>query len=138
MSSSTPSILAPAIAIDSDYFDHLLVMIANLGIPQSCVDMGVRLRPLADDLDAIARGRSPQANVLARAPILSDWCFFAAPGGVCLMGVVDGHPDAGPGQILTSPLYAVDPKLEWARTLSRFYRLGDCARPRVPNASDLH
>ena len=138
MSSSNPSILSPAIAIDNDFFDHLLVTIANLGIPQSCVDMSVRLRPLADDLDAIARGRSPKANVLACAPILSKWCFFAAPGGVRLMGVVDGHPEAGPGPILTSPLYAVDPKLEWARTLSRFYRLGDCARPQVPNALELH
>ena len=138
MSSSTTSILAPAIAIDSDYFDHLLVTIANLGIPNSCAGMSVRLRSLADDLDAIARGRSPEVDVLARAPILSEWCFFAAPGGVRLMGVVEGHREAGPGPILTSTLYAVDPKLEWARTLSRFYRLGDCARPQVPNPSELH
>ncbi len=138
MSSSTPSILAPPIAIDSDYFDHLLVTIANLSIPHSCNGMGVKLRPLADDLDAIAEGRSPDAEILAQAPVLSNWAFFAAPGGIRLMGVVEGHPEARPGPILTSMLYAVDSKLEWARTLSSFNRLGDCAPPHVPNASGLH
>ena len=138
MSSSDHSIIAPPIAIDSNYFDHLLVTIANLGIPQSCNGIGAKLRPLADDLDAIAKGRLPEADVLAHAPILSKWAFFAAPGGVRLMGVVEGHPKARPGPILTSMLYAVDPKLEWARTMSRFYRLGDCARPQVPNAAEMH
>jgi len=138
MSSSTTSILAAPIAIDSDYLDHLLITIADLGIPQSCNGMAARLRSLADDLDAIAKGHSPATDRLARAPVLTKWSFFAAPGGVHLMGVVEGHPEAGPGPILTSMLYAVDPKLKWARTLSRFFLLGDCARPQAPNASDLH
>jgi len=138
MSESHKHMFAALIAIDNDYFDQLPVAIANLGSPQSCNGMGVKLRPLADDLDAIAEGRSPDAEILAKAPVLSNWTFFAVPGGIRLMGVVEGHPEARPGPILTSMLYAVDPKLEWARTLSRFYRLGDCAPHHVPNASGLH
>jgi hypothetical protein len=132
------SISDPQIAIDSNFLDHLLVTIANFGIAQSCEGMGGRLRCLADDLDAIAEGRAPDAEILVRAPTLSRWSFFGAPDGVHLMGVVEDHPHAGPGPILTSMIFAIDPSLTWARTLSRFYRLGDYARPPDRERPDMH
>jgi hypothetical protein len=131
-------LFAPPVAIDSDFLDHVLVVIANLGINQSCVGMAGRLHALADDLEMIATGRTPDAVVLARAPVLSAWSYLADANGVRLMGVVQGHPNVGPGPILTSPLYAIDPQLQWARTLSRFYRLGECRQKSESRARGAH
>jgi len=138
MTKSIPSLFAPQIAVDGEFLDHLLARIADLATSQSCACVAERLRPLADDLEGIAEGRAPGEEILARAPVLFKWTFFADPGGLRLMGVVAGHPSARPGPILTSMLYAIDPELRWARTLSRFYRLGDFSRPPIPNASGPH
>ena len=35
-----------------------------------------------------------------------------------------GHPDVGPGYVVTSPVVFVGPGAAWARTVSRFYTLG--------------
>ena len=70
MSESHKHMFAAPIAIDNNYFDHLLVMIANLGIPQSCNGMGAKLRPLAEDLDAIAEQRAFWGTFRDRRPEL--------------------------------------------------------------------
>ena len=138
MSQTLNKTLAAQVALDDHYLDHLLVLIANLGRPESCGEIAARLGPLASDLTRIAEGRDPRDEVLARAPVLTNWSYFSDPGGVRLMGLVAGHPSAGPGPILTSILFAIDPQLKWARTLSRFYVLGDYARPFDPNESGPH
>jgi hypothetical protein len=48
----------------------------------------------------------------------------SALSGLALTGFVAGHPRLGAMAIVTSPLWVLDPELCWARTLSRFYRLG--------------
>lgn len=82
-----------------------------------------RLRDLADALDAMSSGRAPSAEALVDAPLLEDWSI--EPRSVpSLTGHVTGHPDIGRGQwVVTSEIYATDGR-SWARTYSRYYRLG--------------
>jgi hypothetical protein len=83
-----------------------------------------KLRSLADDLDRIATAAAPTAAELAKAPLLVDWSIVLTLNGLALTGFAAGHPMLGARAIVTSPLWVLDPKLCWARTLSRFYRLG--------------
>lgn len=81
-----------------------------------------RLRALLRDLEQIAAGYQPGAE-LSDAPFLDDYTpsFRWEP---CLIGIVQGHPIVRGPAIQTSGLWAYAPDLGWARTLSRFYRLG--------------
>lgn len=91
-----------------------------------------RLRRLTDDLDRIAAGAAPTAADLNAAPLLVDWQMTITWNGICLTGFVAGHPLLGNKRICTSQLWALDPGLRWARTLSRFYRLGLAAGAGIP------
>jgi hypothetical protein len=95
-------------------------------------DLTARLRALADDLDRIAAGEAPTTADLAHAPLLVDWRLMLTWAGVGLVGFVAGHPLRGSRTIATSPLWVLDPELRWARTLSRFYRLGVPAGGAIP------
>lgn len=77
-------------------------------------------------LHAIAAAEAgPSEANLAQAPVLSDWKAAISPGGhVILWGEVADHPILGTSSITTSQLIAIDPEAGWARTASRWYRLG--------------
>ncbi|WP_449043442.1 DUF6634 family protein [Paracoccus versutus] len=77
-------------------------------------------------LRAIAAAEAgPTEEDLAQAPVLSDWMAAISPGGnVMLWGEVTNHPLLGNASIHTSQLIAIDPEAGWARTASRWYRLG--------------
>lgn len=70
----------------------------------------------------------PERAELAGAPFLTDWSFGVDRllGGAVLKGRVYGHPGIEEGAcIATSHLVAIDgAAAEWARTVSRYYRLG--------------
>ena len=92
--------------------------------PDGCKpETSERLRRLADDLDRIAAGDAPTATDLRAAPLLVDWQLALAWSGVCLAGFVADHPLIANTRIVTSPLWVLDPRFRWTRTLSRFYRL---------------
>ena len=81
-------------------------------------------RRLADALDRLAANNEPSPVDLADAPILDNWRKVArlAPA---LAGVVSGHPLIREGRSsITSEVFAIDGSGRWARTWSRFYRLG--------------
>jgi hypothetical protein len=81
-------------------------------------------RRLADDLDRLLSHGQPSDADLAGAPIIDCWQSALRPQRA-LVGVVTGHPSIGPGRpAVTSALYAFDPVAGWARTWSRFYRVG--------------
>ena len=81
-------------------------------------------RALAEDLERIARGEHPSDEDLRDAPKLSGWRVFVLPIPH-LIGTVVGHPDIGDGRLCrTSELVTFDPFSGYARTFSRFYRLG--------------
>lgn len=72
-----------------------------------------------------AAGAGPSDEDLAEAPILTEWAAAVSRRGhVTLLGVVTGHPRLGTASITTSQVIAVDTNLVWARTASRWYRLG--------------
>ena len=77
-------------------------------------------------LRAIAAAEAgPSEPDLATAPVLSDWKAAISPDGyVMLWGEVVNHPLLGNASIHTSQLIAIDPEAGWARTASRWYRLG--------------
>ncbi|WP_323715872.1 DUF6634 family protein [Paracoccus aminovorans] len=77
-------------------------------------------------LRAIAAAEAgPSEADLAQAPVLSDWKAAISPGGhVMLWGEVTDHPLLGTTSITTSQLIAIDAEAGWARTASRWYRLG--------------
>ena len=84
------------------------------------------LARLARDLAALARGEAPSSTVLAAAPLITDWSLAARMIPVAaLTGTVVGHPVITTGHVaITSELFAIDRVKGWARTRSRFYRLG--------------
>lgn len=76
-----------------------------------------------DAVHAAASGPSPED--LQEAPLLDGWIAVAEiTGNLCLLGKVEGHPSIGSGTISTSPLMKIDPEAGYARTVSRWYRLG--------------
>lgn len=73
----------------------------------------------------IGAGFVPGEVELAEAPLLTSWIIEPLPGGLLrLVGVVSGHPLIRDGWCTTSPLIAADSDAGWARTVSRYYRLG--------------
>jgi hypothetical protein len=86
--------------------------------------LACKLSALAEDLQRIARGEHPTERVLRDAPILTDWRVSLSPTPH-LVGTVVGHPKIDDGRICrTSELITFDPVSGYARTFSRFYRLG--------------
>ena len=87
-------------------------------------ELPARLRSLADDLEDIRNGEGPCADVLASAPLIVDWHATLSPLGLRLTGFVAGHPLLGNRPATTSQVWAADASGKWARTLTRFYKLG--------------
>lgn len=93
-----------------------------------------RLSALVADMEAIGRGLGPEDLVEGEAPLLDRWILGRCPIR-CLVGLSTGHPRL-PGEnrpIGTSDLWLISEDRSWARTLSRWYRLG-----RPAGHDDLH
>ncbi|WP_414475904.1 DUF6634 family protein [Microvirga sp. M2] len=89
-----------------------------------------RLHRLAADLGALRDGHGPTAADLSSAPILDHWTCASAPA-LRLIGLVSDHPLLpGAGRpIVTSDLWVLAEDQGWARTRSRWYRLGQRRAP---------
>ena len=82
-------------------------------------------------LDEIDEG--PDPAVLSSAPMLDLWQPIHSPlRELCLAGRCVGHPVLGVAErwIVTSQLLGLAPDMSWARTASRFYRLGQTSELR--------
>ena len=90
-----------------------------------------RLGALVADMERIHRGVSPEALAGDDAPILERWALAnrLVPG---LAGLATGHPELlGENRLIgTSDLWLLSEDHIWARTLSRWYRLGRSAGQR--------
>lgn len=80
------------------------------------------IKRLADDLDRIRLGMGPSPDEITQAPFITDW-MVGVRAEPALLGNVSGHPMVD-GHALTSPLFVLDPANGYARTLTRFYRIG--------------
>lgn len=76
--------------------------------------------------------RPPEPNDLRDAPLLNDWWVSLEDRFLHLHGDVEDHPVLGSRHITTSPLLAFDEPDRWARTASRWYRLGGTWRGMAP------
>lgn len=84
-----------------------------------------RLAALVADMDSIRRGVRPEVMAGDDAPILDRW-VLARRAVPCLAGLSTGHPRlVGENRLIgTSDLWLLSKDHGWARTLSRWYRLG--------------
>lgn len=83
-----------------------------------------RLHGLVADMERIRRG-TPYMELAADAPLLDFWSL-GTHAEICLVGRATGHPLL-PGArrpISTSSLWMISKDRQFARTLSRWYRLG--------------
>ena len=84
-----------------------------------------RLSALVADMSALRRGASPEDLTDGELPVLDRWVMAHRPIP-CLAGLSSGHPRLfGTGRpIATSDLWLMSADHSWARSLSRWYRLG--------------
>jgi hypothetical protein len=90
--------------------------------------MLVRLKALVADMEAVQAG-IVAGGLSEDAPLLDRWSLAQRPS-TCLIGRSSGHPLL-PGEdraIATSDLWLISADGRWARTLSRWYRLGEPGR----------
>jgi hypothetical protein len=96
-------------------------------------ELSERLQALAKDCVILEHDVTFVSARLHNAPILDSYVPVLTPLGLHLVGQVTQHPLLGSRKIVTSQVWFADPEGHWARTLSRFYRLG---RPADPDDRD--
>jgi hypothetical protein len=84
-----------------------------------------KLDSIVGDMKAIREGRSPLELGGPDAPLLDHWEPRVGTS-LFLVGLSTGHPKfVGEDRLIsTSQLFLVSENQAWARTLSRWYRLG--------------
>ncbi|MGI6852056.1 DUF6634 family protein [Mesorhizobium sp. 1B3] len=97
-----------------------------------------RFSTLAADLAELADRKVlewPGPIFPENAPILDFWSVGVRPAA-CLIGRAAGHPIlcGQDREIITSDLVVISEELGWARTRSRWYRLGQ----KAPSQSSSH
>lgn len=87
-----------------------------------------KLQRLLDDLKAMRAGNYPSPSTLSNAPFLDDYSIVSR-GIAALSGDVTGHPtiSGNDAPMVSSPLFVVLKDIGAARTLTRWYRLGERA-----------
>jgi hypothetical protein len=84
-----------------------------------------RLEKLVEDMRIVASSGGQDIPAGQEVPVLEEWRPAFRPA-ISLMGLSTGHPEL-PGRrraIATSALAMLSEELGWARTESRWYRLG--------------
>ncbi|MBB6262618.1 hypothetical protein FHS77_003200 [Paenochrobactrum gallinarii] len=83
------------------------------------------LKALVEDMEAFLDRNGPTKEVLEQSPVIDHWSM-SERNTPCLTGSFYHHPILGeliPNGI-TSQLWLLNKDEGWARTLSRFYKLG--------------
>lgn len=104
----------------------MTVTIKNGNYNREQLELEIRmLKALVDDLQRIFEGDYPDEQLLTNSPAITSW-KLSARRATCLEGILFEHPRLG--QIvphgITSELWFLDLDRNYARTFSRFYRLG--------------
>jgi hypothetical protein len=114
--------------IDFSKYVNIRALLVASSWPGPLVSQQDIARALAD-AKLLAGGAAPDAEELGQAPLLRNWRFVDNTNrgrGLRLIGICRDHPILkGKRQITTSHIVAIDlDRFRWARTLSRYYRLG--------------
>lgn len=91
------------------------------------LELARRVQALSRDLDLIRQLKAPTILDYSDAPLLENWTI-GQRAELAIVGDVSRHPGRPDGRIVTSGLYFMDPRAGYARTLSRWYRLGSPAK----------
>ena len=84
------------------------------------LEIVAKLRNLANDLDRVRGGNWPPHTTT----LVTDW-FLGQRAVPCLIGRLQGHPTIGDGNpVCSTELFYLDAHSGYARTFSRWYRLG--------------
>jgi len=87
-----------------------------------------RLRRLVADIETLKTGRHPDPSAIEGSAFIHEWRLDSRPAP-CLRGYFEGHPKIRSGRMgATSELWVWAPDHGFARTLSRWYKLGSRAR----------
>ncbi|MFY0595230.1 MAG: hypothetical protein JXQ85_02255 [Cognatishimia sp.] len=73
---------------------------------------------ILSDIVEVKRSRN-----LGHAPTIHKWITVKTGARVALWGQVTGHPERIEQDVMTSPLFYIDPETGFARTRSRWYWL---------------
>jgi hypothetical protein len=93
------------------------------------------LTTLLCDIRDLRTGEIPRSVHLRAAPTIDQWSYGLVPAR-CIAGSVRGHPILGNrARVHTSELVLIDPENGWARTWSRYYRLGAPEGPATHSGS---
>jgi hypothetical protein len=93
------------------------------------------LTSLLRDIRDLRVGEIPRSLDLEAAPTIDQWSYGLTPAR-CIVGSVRGHPILGNrARVHTSELILIDPEDGWARTWSRYYRLGKLEEPATGSGS---
>jgi hypothetical protein len=93
------------------------------------------LTSLLRDIRDLRVGELPRSMDLEAAPTIEQWSHGLTPAR-CIVGSVRGHPILGNrARVHTSQLILIDPEHGWARTWSRYYRLGKPEGPAIGSGS---
>ncbi|MEA1673988.1 DUF6634 family protein [Nitrospirillum sp. BR 11163] len=97
-------------------------------IKRSAIEMAGKYSRIARDLELFSQGISPSSAEISKAPLLNSYRITRREYDI-LAGKSYGHPLIEDGPIFTSQLIIFNREDGWARTLSRYYRLGEPAEP---------
>lgn len=86
-------------------------------------ELAERIHQLSRDLKLIEELKAPTIRAFVNAPVIENW-RFGQRTETALVGRVQGHPLHRDGPIITSGIYFLDAKAGYARTLSRWYQVG--------------
>lgn len=101
----------------------MTIIIDRHGIRGDLMGDIAALESLLRDMNRIEDGNFPMPEELERAPLIDR--YLVAPRQVgALVGQIHGHPHVKGPVSVTSELWVLAEHLGWARTYSRFYRLG--------------
>ncbi|MBP0437980.1 DUF6634 family protein [Tianweitania sediminis] len=105
----------------------MVIKLNRDGSPNPPLDrMLGKLGSLVSDIEAIRRGVSPEELAGNQPPMLASWTPRLGQK-MYLEGLSTGHPKlCGQDRLIsTSELFLLSEDQAWARTLSRWYRLGE-------------
>lgn len=80
-----------------------------------------------------AANRGPTDNELAEAPLLDNWRVEDWGDHLRLYGSCEDHPEIDDPFVTTSPLLRISFENGWARSRSRWYRLGPNLEMPIPS-----
>jgi hypothetical protein len=82
------------------------------------------LTRLLSDIQDFRAGEMLCPETLSDAPVIDQWSYGLVQAR-CIVGSIREHPILGKqARVHTSQLVFIDPENGWARTWSRYYRLG--------------